>query len=260
MKQKKKIILILLLILLLITSTFSSIKIIIWCKDNKKTNNMIKTIKESTRKIEKEEDDKTEKFCNRECISNKFLEVDFKNLKKKNEETVGWIQVENTNIDYPIVQHSNNDYYLNHSFDKSYNDSGWVFADYRNNFSLLDRNTIIYAHGRVDGTMFGTLKNLLNQDYFNENKKVVVKLSTESANYLLEAFSIYHIRTTDDYSYINFSQSDYEKFLKKIINRSSYHFGITVGKEDKILTLSTCYNVHEKVVLHARVVKRQERI
>ena len=78
-----------------------------------------------------------------------LINVDFKSINNK---TVGWIQVNGTNI----VQTANNDYYLTYSFDKSYNNTGWVFLDYRNNLKKLNKNIILYAHGRTDKTMFGT--------------------------------------------------------------------------------------------------------
>ena len=86
--------------------------------------------------------------------------VDLEALKEKNNDTVGFINIKNTNINYPIVQTTNNDYYLNHAYDKSYNEAGWVFMDYRNN-NFNDFNTIIYGHGRLNKTVFGSLKDLL---------------------------------------------------------------------------------------------------
>ena len=85
-----------------------------------------------------------------------------------NSDVVGWIQVAGTNINYPIVQSNDNDFYLNHSFDKSINGAGWVFMDYRNNPSSFDKNTIIYAHSRVDGSMFHTLRNVVKESWFKK--------------------------------------------------------------------------------------------
>ena len=71
-----------------------------------------------------------------------------KKLLKENQETVSWITVNGTNINYPVVQHSDNEYYLNHSFDGSENSAGWIFLDYRNNIENTEKNTIIYGHSR----------------------------------------------------------------------------------------------------------------
>ena len=104
-----------------------------------------------------------------------MLSVDFNELKNKNSDTIGWIKVEGTNINYPVVQTTDNKYYLNHSYDKTYNEAGWVYADYRNSFDELDKNTVIYAHGRVDTTMFGSLKNILKSSWYNNKNNHIIK-------------------------------------------------------------------------------------
>ena len=83
--------------------------------------------------------------------------MDFNDLIKKNSETVGWIKVNNTNVNYSIVQHKDNEYYLHHDFNKNSNYNAWVFADYRDNFKYFENNTIIYAHNLTNRTMFGSL-------------------------------------------------------------------------------------------------------
>lgn len=92
--------------------------------------------------------------------------VNFDDLIKENKDTIGWLIVNNTNIDYPVVQTNDNDFYLKHAFDKSKNNAGWVFADYRNTFSELNRNTVIYAHGRKDKVMFGSLVDTMNKNWY----------------------------------------------------------------------------------------------
>ena len=75
-----------------------------------------------------------------------FMNVDFNELLKKNPDTVGWIKVEGTKVNYPVVQASDNNYYLSHAFNKTANQGGWIFADYRVNFKDFGKNTIIYGH------------------------------------------------------------------------------------------------------------------
>lgn len=242
----KKILLTLLFLLSFAVMIFSLIKIVLWGIDNYRTNKEINKIKEI---VNVDEVDATSETVN------KFIDVDFSELKKVNSDVVGWIRVDGTNIDYPFVQYKNNSYYLNHSFDKSINDAGWVFLDYRNNIDELDTNTIIYAHGRVDGTMFGSLKNTLNSDFFKDKDENLVKISTINNSYLFEIFSVYRIPTTDDYLYNNFgSNQDYESFLDIIKNRSIHDFSVDVLNTDRIITLSTCYNSRDKVVVHAKLV------
>lgn len=194
-------------------------------------------------------------------INMNLIDVDFDNLKSINNNVKGWIQVNGTNINYPFVQTNNNDYYLTHSFDKSYNSAGWVFLDYRNDLSNFnDKNTIIYAHGRLDNTMFGSLKNILSSGWINNTNNYVVKLSTEYENTLWQVFSVYHIPTTSDYIKTNFKDNaEFEEFANMLLNRSTHKFNTSISANDRILTLSTCYNKSEKVVLHAKLIKREKK-
>lgn len=193
-------------------------------------------------------------------INMNLINVDFNELKKINSNTKGWIQVNGTNINYPFVQTKDNKFYLTHSFDKSYNSAGWVFLDYRNNINSLSKNTIIYAHGRLDTTMFGSLKNILKSGWLNNTNNYIVKLSTEKENTLWQVFSVYHIPTTSDYIKTEFSSNeDFITWAKMLIDRSSHNFNTSVSENDNILTLSTCYNDNEKVVLHAKLIKRETR-
>lgn len=251
---------------------FSGYQIVNWYNDNQKTDNQIKEIQELV-KVEEVEDSSSTIIIEEELpsdneenvevvpiIETKMLSVDFNKLLQINQETAGWIRVEGTNIDYPFAQAKDNKFYLKHSFDRRYNSSGWVFLDYRNTINELDTNTILYAHGRVDGTMFGTLKNTLSTEWFDNKENHYVKMSTLYNNYVFEVFSVYHIKTTNDYLYNNFSSDEnYLDFINRIKSRSVHDFSTSVGVYDKVLTLSTCYNNSEKMVLHAKLVKSEAR-
>jgi len=189
-------------------------------------------------------------------IQMNLIDVDFSKLKKVNSDVKGWIQVNGTNINYPFVQTTNNDYYLNHSITKQTNSAGWVFMDYRNNAKSFNRNTILYAHARVNKYMFGTLKNTLKNSWLNNTNNHIIKISTESHNALWQVFSIYHIPTTNDYIQTNFNTDDeFLTFANMLKNRSIYNFNTSLDKNDKILTLSTCYGNDEKLVVHAKLIK-----
>src|SRR5574344_1253255 len=264
MKKKLKIkwknlLLFILFLLFIITSIFGLFKIGKWVLDNNNTNTQLEDIynkvnieeipdNDNTEIIEQTEEDKSNPYW--DYIKMNLINVDFSELKNINNQTKGWIQVNGTNINYPFVQADNNKYYLTHSFDKSYNQAGWVFLDYRNNIESMNKNTIIYAHGRTDTTMFGSLKNIVKSNWYNNSDNYVIKLSTEYENTLWQVFSVYHIETTSDYLQIDFSSdSEYQEFLNKLINRSVYNFNTTINSSDNILTLSTCYNNTEKVVM-----------
>ena len=194
-------------------------------------------------------------------VNTPLSSVNFDDLKAINKDTVGWLIVNNTNINYPFVQTNNNDYYLTHSFDKSRNNAGWVFADYRNDFSNLDFNTVIYAHGRKDKVMFGSLTNALEPNWYTNLDNQLIQLSTLNFNSLWQVFSVYKIEAESYYITTSFSTNEIkESFIKMMKQRSIYDFGIDVNANDKILTLSTCYNNNGiRMVVQAKLVKIQER-
>lgn len=191
-------------------------------------------------------------------INMNLIDVEFSSLKSINSDTVGWIKVNGTNINYPFVKSSDNKYYLTKDFKKRYNKAGWVFMDYRN--SLSDKNIILYAHGRVDGTMFGSLKNVLEDNWFLESNNHVVRISSEEVNSLWQVFSVYETEVTSDYLKIDFdSNNSYLEFLELLKNRSKYDFGTNINELDRIITLSTCSKDDGRIVLHAKLIKMEEK-
>lgn len=259
MKKRKMIIAKIILILFSIVFLFSFYHIVMWYSNNLATSNLIEQLQNMVDLHDSKMNTTTQIFDETRYYDVPLLSVDFTNLLQKNSEVQGWLQIPGTNINYPFVQHSDNFYYLNHSFDNSYNDAGWLFLDYRSNMNSLDMNTIIYAHGRVDGTMFGSLKNILYDDW-KKKGEYYIRISTLSYNYLFEIFSAYHIPTTTDYLITHFSDlNQYDKFLRMIRGRSLINFDTSVDSSHKILTLSTCYNNWEKMVVHGKLVKLEKR-
>lgn len=187
--------------------------------------------------------------------------VNFDDLLKQNSDTVGWIIVKNTNVNYPVVQTTNNDYYLHHSFNRKTNGAGWVFADFRNDFGNLNQNTVIYAHGRKDKVMFGSLTNTLKPNWYKDTDNQIIQFSTLKYNTMWQIFSIYKVEAESYYITTDFgSDTSYQAFIDKMKSRSIYDFGIDVNTNDKILTLSTCYNDNGiRLVVQAKLVKIQER-
>lgn len=265
----KNIIPILIIITSSITLLISIFNIIKWKIDSNKTNYEITNIQENIN-VEEIQDTKNTEIIEPvievpkenpywDYINMNMINVDFNGLKRTNPDVVGWLKVNGTNINYPFVQSNDNDYYLTHSFNKSYNGGGWVFLDYRNN-STNNKNTIIYAHGRSDKTMFGTLKNVLNNGWLNNTNNYVIKISTETENSLWQIFSVYRIPTTSDYLQTNFNdETEYQNFLDMIKDRSNHNFDTNVASTDNILTLSTCYNNSDKMVVHAKLIKKENK-
>ena len=184
-----------------------------------------------------------------------FMEVDFNKLIQKNSDTVGWIKVDGTKVNYPVVQADDNNYYLNHAFNKTDNISGWIFGDYRNDFSNFGRNTIIYGHNMNNKTMFGSIPSMLNSGYLNNSNNNYIKLSTPNTNTIWKVFSIYVIEPEVYYIKTNFYNEDFGGWLNTIKERSVYDFGVSVDESDKVLTLSTCDNTGTKrIAVHAKMI------
>lgn len=226
---------------------------------------VIETVEDGTllEPVENVEDLKTEEEKNLywKYVNTPLSSVDFTELLSQNKDTVGWLIVNNTNINYPVVQTTNNDYYLKHAFDRSNNNAGWVFADFRNNFNDFNRNLVIYAHGRKDRVMFGSLIDTLNEEWYKNPDNQIIQLSTIKYDTMWQIISIYKIRSESYYITTDFSSdTSYETFLNVIKERSIYDFNVNVTKDDKILTLSTCYNDNGiRLVIQAKLVKMQQK-
>ena len=176
----------------------------------------------------------------------------FEELLKKNTDTVGYLSVNNTKINYPVVQASTNSYYLNRDFNKRKNSMGWIFMDYRNNAKDLDKNTIIYGHNIKQGIMFGTLKYALNSSWYKKESNQVITFNTPTKNMKWRIFSIYRIPATEDYLKTEFeNDEEYMEFLNMLKNRSINNFNVELNESSKILTLSTCFSHTTRHVVHA---------
>lgn len=273
LKKKKKIsistiILIIILIVLLSSIMISGLNILLWINDNSKTSKTMKEIENISNVLEKEDTKDTE-LINKPLDTNDdywyyttfpLIDVDLEELKKKNSDTVGWINVNNTNINYPYVHYTDNDYYLHHSFDKNKNDAGWVFLDYRNNKELSDKNNIIYGHHRANNTMFASLLNALSYNWYTNKDNHIIRISTESENTSWQIISVYKIPAESYYITVDFnSDEEYSEFLDTITKRSIHNFNTEITTNDKILTLSTCYNDDIRMVVHAKLIKKEKK-
>ncbi len=268
--SKRKLIAFLFMLVFIGVGVFSGVKVLAWKMDSDNTYAQIEMINDNV-VIEEVEDTESTEIINPpeeentanpywDYIKMNLINVDFTNLLSINSDTKGWIQVNGTNINYPFVQTIDNEYYLKRDFNKKNNSAGWVYIDYRNDVENFDRNTILYAHGRLNGTMFGSLKNIFESDWFDDVNNHVIKLSTLTENTLWQVFSVYHIPTTSDYLQTEFSSNeDFLEFVNMLEERSQYEFNVEFNESDKILTLSTCYNDQERVVLHAKLIKREVR-
>lgn len=186
-----------------------------------------------------------------------YMDVNFDSLLQTNPDTVAWIKVEGTKINYPVVQSTDNDYYLHHDYRKNDNMAGWIFGDYRDDFTNFKYNTIIYGHNMNNKTMFGSLPDaVLSSSWQNNPDNHLIKLSTPTSNSIWKVFSVYTIEPEVYYLKIPASAESHQEFITTIKNRSIYNFNTDVTVNDKILTLSTCDNLGTKrVAVHAKLIK-----
>ena len=173
-----------------------------------------------------------------------------------NTDVVGWLKVNETNIDYPVVQSSDNNYYLNHNIYNEEDKNGWIFMDYRNNNYELDTNTIIFGHTMYySGVMFGTLSNTYKKSWYSNPDNLTITFDTIYERNQYQIFSIYKVPKTTDYLTTYFENDDeFNDFINLIKGRSIEDFGVEVNPGDKILTLSTCSTYTERLVVHAKLI------
>ena len=248
MKKKRRIknwVIVTIFSLCMILFIFSSYKTIMWKLNVDKNNNINKKIIKNNTKIDNNEKNKKYKY-----------NVNFDSLKKQNSDTVAYLKVDGTKIDYIVVKGKDNNYYLNHNFNKEYNVAGWIFADYRNKFDGTDKNIVIYGHNTKNGSMFGTLNKVLTEEWQVKKDNLKIVLVTERKEYLYQVFSTYSIRPEDYYINTQFKNNEsYYDFLKKIKSIKNKDYKVDVNPTDKILTLSSCLgNGGERVVLHAKKI------
>lgn len=179
----------------------------------------------------------------------------FDELLRINSNTKAWLSINNTSINYPVVQYSDNDFYLNHDLNNDFNHNGWIFIDYRNDMNVLDKNTIIYGHNAKGSIMFATLKYVLKDSWNNDSNNLLITFNTPSRSMTAQIFSAYVIDNTNDYLYINFNDDDYQKFIDLIKGRSIKDFGVDFSVNDKMITLSTCSDNDKRLVVHAKIIQ-----
>ena len=265
-----------LLLLVCISSlSFGGVTLFNWYCEGRAVNNLMKNVFENT-KIEEtiaftadeipevaEGDESFSKYGEDylKYMQMTMISVDFDELLRVNPDTKGWLYINNTKVNYPFVQGTDNSYYLAHSFDKTYNIAGWLFADYKSNFENFGNNTVIYGHGRVDQVMLGSLQEVIQPSWYTNKDNHIIKLSTQTKNTLWKIFSVYTIPSESYYLTHTFiDDASFQKFVETMQSRSIYDFDTTVDSSDKLLTISTCLdNNGNRIVIQAKLVKEQSR-
>lgn len=184
----------------------------------------------------------------------------FNQLRQINPDILGWISIDDTKINYPILQSADNEFYLDRNYKKEDSIAGSIFMDYRNDITLTNPNTIIYGHRVKDNSMFDSLTNYLDEHFFNNHQLIYYDTMYES--YQAEVFAVYQTTTDFDYIQTDFSDGqEYDALLKEIQERSIYDTNVDLTMNDQIITLSTCdYTLDPdegRLVVHAKLVKKE---
>jgi sortase B len=256
----KKILLIVLVLVFAYSTTMVGYRLIDKYRNDKLYENMTTVYKENS--VEQnlnnsiKEDEQQQK--EQKQVSEKTQQLQ-QSLLKVNPDVVGWITIENSKINYPVVQAKDNEYYLKNNFENQYSKHGSIFVDYRNE-NLLDfwnaeKNIVIYGHNLRDGTMFNDLELYKEENYFNSNQMISFDIFPHQ--YKWQAFSAYVTDTDFDYIQTDFkNDTEYSNFIKSISEKSWYKTDTIPDSNDIILTLSTCSYEFEdaRFVVHYKLI------
>ena len=161
------------------------------------------------------------------------IKVDFDRLTSKYPDVVGYIYGAYTGINYPIVQSSSNDYYIDHDLDGNVNNNGSIFMEYLNSSDFSDHNTLVYGHNMKSGLMFAHLTNYKNQSYYNAHPYFYIYTPTQ--DYKLNLYAGFVCEHDDEVYALSLTQSQLEGLAERSTFKSN--IGVPTGR---IMTLSTC--------------------
>ena len=243
-KRKNKIITNIVLLLFIMIFIYSSYNVFMWLKADRKIRKLegglykevIEDAKPNKLEIENEEDIGT-------------FSVDFKRLKEINPDVIGWIKINETYINYPILQGETNEYYLKKDIYGKYDFSGsiFVYSDVDKNFE--DENTAIYGHNMNNHRMFAHLKKIYDGEL---GKDINVEICTENKNHIYKVFSCYIETPNLDIIKNKFSGQEKQEYIDNAVKKSKIDFNQEIDYSGKIVTLITCGETSkERIVVHA---------
>lgn len=174
-------------------------------------------------------------------------QLQLKELQKENEDIVAWLEIEDTNISYPVVQGQNNEYYMTHDYNKNYSEDGALFLDKDYSFQVPYTNLLIYGHNNQNGKMFSGLEKFKKEDYYNEHQIIRFTTAEEDVEYeIIATFysRVYYTHETNVFRYYYFLNAENEQQFNEYVGNakkaSVYDTGKTAKYGDQLLTLSTC--------------------
>ena len=171
---------------------------------------------------------------------------EYKTLYSKNKRLIGWLKIDDTNIDYPVMQTENNEYYLDHNFNQEYDKNGSLFLDCDCNVYPRSTNMIIYGHHMKSGSMFGNLQQYAKESYGEKHSIIEFDTIYEKATYQVMYVFRSQVYNEDDvvFKYYQFieanSEEEFNFYMKEMASMSLYDTGVTANFGDSLLTLSTC--------------------
>lgn len=175
-------------------------------------------------------------------------------LMTYNEDIIGWLKVNDTEVDYPILQSDDNEYYIKYNIKHEYDYKGSIFLNYVNNSNFEDSNSILFGHTiQNSSVMFGTLRNIEEETWRKKEENLIISIDTAFETLEYKIFSYYTINITTDYLQTKFpNELDQYEFFSTMQKRSQYDFDVTLKHSDRILTLSTCESGgYKRLVVHA---------
>ena len=177
--------------------------------------------------------------------------VDFDSLHAVNEDVAGWIWMQDTVVNYPVLHSKkNNDEYLYTTYDGKQNSSGSIFADYRNNAGFVDDNTVLYGHNMKNGSMFAFLKKMTGQEYYDTHKEFYIL--TPEGNRRYEIISVFQVDALSSLYDRQFETAeDKQEWLNRVLQKSAILSPFSASIEDTFVMLSTCVSGDD---LRARIV------
>ena len=234
-KSKNKKTYFIIFVMLIITFIVTSVISIKW---------LIATNK--SKSVNKEIISRVTKTKNESTKENYSLEIDFNKLLEINNQVVGWIKIEDTDINYPIVKGEDNSYYLNHNILNESSQNGWIFMDYRNSDDFSDNNTVIYGHNIKSGIMFSDLTQIYNGKVNND---IYIYLKTGEVN-RYSIYSCYMDKPDEESINTKIADTNLTSYMNKMKERSIRKYNVNIVLE-KNITLSTCDSSGKKrIIVH----------
>lgn len=198
-----------------------------------------------------------------DTVTKKMLQL--RELKKQNNDIVAWLEIPNTKIKYPVLQTTDNEYYMTHTYKKEYSSDGSIFLDKNYDWNIPSSNLLIYGHNNKNGNMFQNLLEYENENYYKEHSTIEFVTVNEDSNYeIIAVFKsrVYYKSEKNVFRYYYFinaeNEEEYNYYVEESKKASLYDTGKTAEYGEQLLTLSTCEYSQEdgRFVIVARKISQ----